>query len=118
MYNASAGSCFGFLETFLFWLLQDLGAKKYLMGITVTVGSMTGIPFLAASSYIFKKLGLVNTIIVGMAFYAIRFMGKFLVGDGCLLKIMPDRVTYVRAKRLKSSHFRCTHLKFSDIHKF
>lgn len=70
-----SGTCFGVLDTFLFWLLQDLGAKKYLMGITVTVGGVAGIPILVASGYIFKKLGLANTIIAGFAFYVIRMMG-------------------------------------------
>ncbi|KAK8392898.1 hypothetical protein O3P69_013132 [Scylla paramamosain] len=70
-----SGICFGVLDTFLFWLLQDLGAKKYLMGITVTVGSLAGIPILVASGFIFKKLGLANTIILGFAFYVFRMLG-------------------------------------------
>ncbi|MPC09824.1 Major facilitator superfamily domain-containing protein 6 [Portunus trituberculatus] len=70
-----SGICFGVLDTFLFWLLQDLGAKKYLMGITVTVGSLAGIPILVASGSIFKKLGLANTIILGFAFYVFRMLG-------------------------------------------
>lgn len=61
----------------MFWLLQDLGAKKYLMGITVTVGSIAGIPVLVASGYIFKKFGLANTIILGFAFYVIRMLGEW-----------------------------------------
>lgn len=70
-----SGTCFGLLDTFLFWLLQDMGAKKYLMGITVTVGSLAGIPTLIASEFFFKKLGHANTIILGFAFYVIRMLG-------------------------------------------
>ncbi|XP_042222971.1 major facilitator superfamily domain-containing protein 6-like [Homarus americanus] len=70
-----SGTCFGLLDTFLFWLLQDLGAKKFLMGITVTVGSMAGIPTLIASGFFLEKLGHANTIIIGFAFYVIRMMG-------------------------------------------
>ncbi|XP_068213541.1 LOW QUALITY PROTEIN: major facilitator superfamily domain-containing protein 6-A-like [Palaemon carinicauda] len=69
------GTCYGLLDTFLFWLLQDLGATKFLMGITVTVGSVAGIPVLIASGYIFKKLGLANTIVLGMLVYFIRMIG-------------------------------------------
>lgn len=69
------GTCFGLLDTFLFWLLQDLGATKFLMGITVTVGNLAGIPVLIASGYIFKKLGLVNTIVFGMIVYFVRMIG-------------------------------------------
>lgn len=79
MYNYSAGTCFGVLDTFLFWFLQDLGAKKYLMGITVTVGSVAGIPILVSSGFIFRKLGLSNTIILGFAFYVIRMLGEWLL---------------------------------------
>lgn len=79
IYDYSAGACFGVLDTFLFWLLQDLGAKKYLMGITVTVGSIAGIPILVSSGFIFKKLGLSYTIILGFAFYVIRMLGEWLL---------------------------------------
>ncbi|XP_042865012.1 major facilitator superfamily domain-containing protein 6-like [Penaeus japonicus] len=70
-----SGTCFGLLDTFLFWLLQDLGAKKFLMGITVTVGSIAGVPTLIASGWIMSKLGHANTIILGYAFYVIRMFG-------------------------------------------
>ncbi|XP_037782940.1 major facilitator superfamily domain-containing protein 6-like [Penaeus monodon] len=70
-----SGTCFGLLDTFLFWLLQDLGAKKFLMGITVTVGSIAGVPTLIASGWIMGRLGHANTIILGYAFYVIRMFG-------------------------------------------
>ena len=69
------GTVFGFIETFLFWLLEDLGADKSLMGFTVTVGSSVGIPLLMISTFIITKLGHVNTIVLGFAIYVIRLMG-------------------------------------------
>ncbi len=33
-----AGSFWGFIEAFLFWHLDDLGASKLLMGWTVAIG--------------------------------------------------------------------------------
>lgn len=72
-----AGICLGVLETFLFWLLQDLGATKYLMGITVTVGAVAGIPILVVLGYIFNKLGFPNTIVLGFAVYVVRMMGEW-----------------------------------------
>lgn len=72
-----AGAFFGLLDTFLFWLLQDLGAKKSLMGITVTVGTVAGIPILVASKSIIQKLGHANTIILSLAFYVLRMIGKY-----------------------------------------
>ncbi|XP_064091536.1 uncharacterized protein LOC135205117 isoform X2 [Macrobrachium nipponense] len=75
------GTCFGLLDTFLFWLLQDLGATKFLMGITVTVGNLAGIPVLIASGYIFKKLGLANTIAFGMVVYFVRMIVTGIEGS-------------------------------------
>ncbi|XP_076055133.1 uncharacterized protein LOC143033512 [Oratosquilla oratoria] len=71
----ASGMCFGILETFLFWLLQDLGASKKLMGLTVTVGQIAGIPILAISSWIISKLGHVNTINFGFVILIIRLLG-------------------------------------------
>ncbi|XP_076031168.1 major facilitator superfamily domain-containing protein 6-like [Oratosquilla oratoria] len=70
-----SGMNYGFLDTFLFWFLEDLGANKKLMGLTVTVGSVAGIPLLMASGYLMSKLGHVNTIALGLAVYVIRNFG-------------------------------------------
>ena len=70
------GSCFGILDTFLFWLLSDLGASKSLMGVTVAVGASAGIVTLMAPGFIIKRLGLPNTMILGFAFYLIRMLGE------------------------------------------
>ena len=87
-----AGTCFGVLDTFLFWLLQDLGAKKFLMGITVTVGYIAGIPVLIASGFIFKKFGFPNTIVFGFAVYVIRWLGEWRSEDGW--KSVPELCGY------------------------
>ncbi len=34
----SCGLMWGFLETYLFWYLEDLGATKLLMGVSLAVG--------------------------------------------------------------------------------
>ncbi len=41
-----AGTFWGFIEAFLFWYLDDLGASHFLMGWTVAVGMITSLPFL------------------------------------------------------------------------
>ena len=41
---SAAGLLWGFLETFLFWLLEDLGASKLLMGWSLAVGTVAGVP--------------------------------------------------------------------------
>ncbi|RXG59038.1 Major facilitator superfamily domain-containing protein 6-like protein B [Armadillidium vulgare] len=70
-----AGTCYGYIETFLFWLLEDLGADRKLMGLTLTVGCLFGIPLLMISTFILKKIGHVNTIAVGFCVYVVRLLG-------------------------------------------
>ena len=46
-----AGLLWGFLETFLFWHLEDLGASKFLMGVSLAVGTLAGLPLTVFSRY-------------------------------------------------------------------
>jgi MFS family permease len=70
------GTAWGYIESFLFWLLQDLGASRSLMGITITVGGIAGIPLLVLSGPIIDKIGHANVLFIGFIFYAIRLFGK------------------------------------------
>ena len=70
------GVTFGFIDTFLFWLLEDLGGNRSLMGTTVTVGAAFGIPMLLFSGAIINKLGYINTLGMGLALYVVRLIGK------------------------------------------
>ncbi|XP_076033205.1 uncharacterized protein LOC143020621 isoform X2 [Oratosquilla oratoria] len=76
-----SGICFGLLDTFLFWFLQDLGANKKLMGLTVTVGYLAGIPMLMLSDTIIKRLGHVKTIVLGLLVYVVRMIGYSLMNN-------------------------------------
>ncbi|XP_067134531.1 LOW QUALITY PROTEIN: major facilitator superfamily domain-containing protein 6-like [Centruroides vittatus] len=69
------GTFWGFLESFLFWHLLDLGSPKYLLGLTLTVGAIVGLPFLYTSDFFVRKFGRVNLLIVAFFFYAIRCIG-------------------------------------------
>ncbi|XP_023934060.2 uncharacterized protein LOC112043036 [Bicyclus anynana] len=73
------GTAWGYIESFLFWLLQDLGASRSLMGITITVGGVAGLPLLVLSGPIIKKLGHANVLFIGFLFYAIRLLGYSLI---------------------------------------
>ena len=53
------GSVWGFLESYLFWFLEDLGSTKFTMGISLAIGTVAGIPLTIASGAIIRKLGLV-----------------------------------------------------------
>jgi len=51
------GSIWGFLESYLFWFLEDLGSTKFTMGISLAIGTVAGIPLTIASGAIIRKLG-------------------------------------------------------------
>lgn len=70
------GTAWGYIESFLFWFLQDLGGSEFLMGITITVGGAAGIPLLIMSGPIIEKIGHANVLFIGFVFYAIRLLGK------------------------------------------
>lgn len=73
------GSCWGFLESFLFIYLQELKAPNYLMGLTVTVGAFIGLPFLYGSEWFVNKVGAVQLLLVALVVYFIRLVGYSLI---------------------------------------
>ncbi|XP_043287431.1 major facilitator superfamily domain-containing protein 6-B [Venturia canescens] len=73
------GTAWGYIESFLFWLLQDLGGSRSLMGITITVGGIAGIPLLVLSGPIIEKIGHPNVLFIGFVFYAVRLLGYSLI---------------------------------------
>ncbi|KAF2883909.1 hypothetical protein ILUMI_22294 [Ignelater luminosus] len=81
------GTAWGYIESFLFWLIQDLGGTKSLMGITITVGGIAGIPLLVLSGPIIKRIGHANVLFIGFVFYAIRLLGYSLIYDPWLCLI-------------------------------
>ena len=55
-----AGILWGYLENFLFWHLEDLGATKFLMGISLAIGTLAGVPITIFSKLIIKTMGKVE----------------------------------------------------------
>ena len=76
-----AGTFWGFIEAFLFWHLDDLGATRFLMGWTVAVGMVTSLPFLIFSGPITDTIGHMNVIILGMLAYTGRLLGYSFISD-------------------------------------
>lgn len=69
------GNLWGFLESYLFFYLRDLGAPTSLLGITVTVGTISSLPFLYGAERIASTIGHVNIIIMAFFAHAVRLMG-------------------------------------------
>ncbi|RZF39206.1 hypothetical protein LSTR_LSTR012948 [Laodelphax striatellus] len=89
------GTAWGYIESFLFWLLQDLGASRSLMGITITIGGIAGLPLLVMSGPIIDKIGHADVLFIGFIFYAIRLMGYSLIYNPwmCLIFEAMESVT-------------------------
>lgn len=73
------GNFWGFIESFLFLYLKELGAPNYLLGITITVGTMSSVPFLYGAEKITKVFGHVNLIVIAFFAHAGRLVGYSLI---------------------------------------
>ncbi|XP_058447079.1 uncharacterized protein LOC131427687 isoform X1 [Malaya genurostris] len=73
------GNFWGFIESFLFLYLKELGAPNYLLGITITVGTVSSIPFLYGAGRITKVVGHVNLIVIAFVAHACRLVGYSLI---------------------------------------
>ncbi|XP_076359183.1 major facilitator superfamily domain-containing protein 6-like isoform X2 [Tachypleus tridentatus] len=90
------GMVWGFIESFLFWYLLDLGSSKYLLGLTLTTGAIIGLPFLHNYSGLVKKIGKVNILIFAFLIYCIRCIGYSYINSPwwCLLFEAMEAFTY------------------------
>ncbi|XP_014292875.1 major facilitator superfamily domain-containing protein 6 [Halyomorpha halys] len=75
------GNFWGFLESYLFLYLKELGADNYLLGVTVTIGTLSSIPFLYGAEKITKKIGHVNVIVIAFFSHALRLMGYSFIDN-------------------------------------
>lgn len=75
------GGMWGFVESFLFWYLLDLGSPNFLLGLTLTTGAIVGLPFLYESDWFVRKAGKVNLLLLALLFYFIRFFGYSYINN-------------------------------------
>ncbi|XP_035227890.1 major facilitator superfamily domain-containing protein 6-like [Stegodyphus dumicola] len=69
------GTMWGFLESFLFWFMLELGSPTYMLGLTITVGSLVGLPFLHYARFLVSKIGYANLVSAAAFMYMIRCVG-------------------------------------------
>ena len=72
------GAMWGFLETFLYLRLAEMGAPQTLVGLTVTVGILPSVPFLYKSDVVVRVCGHHYLLIIAFIIYSVRFAGKIL----------------------------------------
>ncbi|KAK2711238.1 uncharacterized protein LOC136026243 isoform X2 [Artemia franciscana] len=74
------GTNFGFMDNYLFiFLVDDIKTPNFLLGLSVTVGCIFGLPFLCFSNKIIKEVGIVTIIVVAFWSYAVRYIGFSLM---------------------------------------
>ena len=68
----------GYIETYIFLYLEELKGDKFVMGLTLTVSGLSGLPALLLSDKIFRKIGHPNVQVLGFYVYVIRLIGSTL----------------------------------------
>ncbi|XP_022246583.1 uncharacterized protein LOC106463396 [Limulus polyphemus] len=105
------GISWGFLENFLFWFLEsELKSSTLLMGFTLTVGAGTGVPIAIYSTWIIKKVGYVNVIVLAFAAYVIRFMGYSYATNPYMCLIYETMENFTVTLLTVGVTLYCTHL--------
>ena len=85
-----AGILWGYLENFLFWHLEDLGATKFLMGMSLAVGTLAGLPMTMFSKLLIQTLGHRKIVTIALLLYAMRMFGFAELSKSILKIISPD----------------------------
>ncbi|XP_076032426.1 major facilitator superfamily domain-containing protein 6-like [Oratosquilla oratoria] len=75
------GSNWGFIESYLFVFLKELNAPNYMLGLTLTVGCLVGIPMLYWSDAIVERWGRHNIFLISFFTYSIRMFGYSFITD-------------------------------------
>ncbi|XP_065580659.1 uncharacterized protein LOC136040345 isoform X2 [Artemia franciscana] len=74
------GTNFGFMDNYLFiFLVDDIKTPNFLLGLSVTVACVSGLPFLCFSNKIIEKVGIVTIVVMAFWSYAVRFIGFSLM---------------------------------------
>jgi PPP family 3-phenylpropionic acid transporter len=63
------------VSNFLFLYMSDLGASKTMMGLALSVATLSEMPVLFFSSWMLKRWGARGLLVIGMAAYVIRAVG-------------------------------------------
>ncbi|XP_071786868.1 major facilitator superfamily domain-containing protein 6-like [Asterias amurensis] len=80
-----AGMSFGINGTFLFLFLEELNSPHILMGMTLTVSSLSEVFFLFYAGPIIKKITCIGVAYLTLLCYAVRFLGYSLISNPWLV---------------------------------
>ena len=75
------GSATGFIETFLFWYLHELGGGQLLFSIVNGLNCLAEVAVFFVADHLLAYFGHVNVMYMGLFLYAIRFLYFFFVSN-------------------------------------
>ena len=67
------GTAFGFIQTFLFWHLRELGAQQILFGLIILSNSTAEVVVYLLSERLLRNIGHFRVMYLGLLCYALRF---------------------------------------------
>ena len=85
----TVGLLWGYLETFLFWFLEDLGAGHTLMGMSMAVATLTGLPLQFYANFLIKRVGHRGLLTLGLTAMAIRCIGYSFLDNQRVILFSP-----------------------------
>ena len=101
-----AGILWGYLENFLFWHLEDLGATKFLMGMSLAVGTLAGLPMTMFSKLLIQTLGHRKIVTIALLLYAMRMFGFAELSKSTLyLKLFHQIRISIQEKKIFLKHY-------------
>ncbi|KXJ81826.1 hypothetical protein RP20_CCG017872 [Aedes albopictus] len=75
------GTFWGFIESYLFVIMKEMGSPNYLLGLTYTVGTVASIPMMYLTGPITRRVGHVNLLVVAFFAHATRILGYSLMDN-------------------------------------
>ncbi|EAT34750.1 AAEL013039-PA [Aedes aegypti] len=75
------GTFWGFIESYLFVIMKEMGSPNYLLGLTYTVGTVASIPMMYLTGPITRWAGHVNLLVVAFFAHATRIIGYSLMDN-------------------------------------
>ncbi|XP_062545623.1 uncharacterized protein LOC134212099 [Armigeres subalbatus] len=69
------GNFWGFIESYMFVIMKEMGSPNYLLGLTYTVGTVTSIPMMYLTKPITRWAGHVNLLVLAFFAHATRILG-------------------------------------------
>lgn len=86
------GIALGFIQTFLFWHLEDLGGSQYLFSTITAIHCISEVTVYSFSGFFIKHFGHHRVLYVGLSCYIIRFFGYALITNSWV--VLPFEVLH------------------------